>query len=224
MVHKFVFFLIILIFVRAIEVELTYEGTNFGNPVYDCKGSALSAHLANIPVYYINLDSAEKRNNQFRYLFACISHQLRRVTGVNGSDSEEVRKYLLNPDIRALPGVIDSLPNGTWDGLQYVPQVEEYREVFLGSLGCTLAHLKVALEIFKAGHEYALVLEDDASPELADLWYGTVQGWIKSIGPDWSALQLSAVGSLFYWTGRFTQAENYTSRQVITYGNWYEVM
>lgn len=185
----------------------------------DCTNSPLLVHLNNIPTYYINLDSAEHRRDQFLSLFTCIHHQLHRISGVNGSDPDDVQKYLLN-DVHTLPGVIDSLPNGLWDGIQHVPQVESYNKIFRGSLGCTLAHLKAALEIFRAGHDYALVLEDDASPELADMWYGTIPGWIESLHPGWSALQLSAVGSLFYWTGRFSQAENYTDRQVITFGNW----
>lgn len=183
----------------------------------DCSQISLYKHLKDVPLYFINLDSAIDRRNRFLIQYECM--KLRRIAGVNASD-EVILNSLLKNDISTLPGTIDSLADGIWNGKTFIQQNRTQSQAFIGALGCTLAHLKTALAIFRAGHEYALVLEDDASPELAYMWFGSIEGWIHSLDSSWSALQLSAIGSLFFWSARFEVAEKYESRQVIFQDGW----
>jgi hypothetical protein len=207
-----------LILSFSIILSKAQETINNENIYSICYQSGLFQHLKEIPIYYINLDNAIQRKERFLTNFGCLNPI--RIPGVNASDSAYLSQTIIN-QISDVPGLIDELHDGIWDGKSQIVNSDIENPRFLGALGCTLSHLKTALLFQNTGQEYALVLEDDASPELSNMWYGNIPGWIESVGSDWSALQLSAVGSLFFWSSRFEAAENYTARQVVVQEKWF---
>ena len=55
------------------------------------------------------------------------------------------------------------------------------------------------------------------------MWFGSMSGWIETVqktNSEWSALQLSAVGSLFFWSARFEASEDFEARQIIMQDGW----
>ena len=127
-------------------------------------------------MYYINLDGAKRRHNDFLESFGCIpENRLHRISGVNGSDTDDVGHHIVN-DMKTIAGVIEDLPGRVWEKGSYIQQMKTPQLHWHGALGTTISHLKAALQMYNDGHDYALILEDDVSPELVPLWHGTIEG------------------------------------------------
>ena len=69
---------------------------------------------SNIPVYYINMDSATQRRDKFLSMFGCLDPI--RIAGVNASDPSNVKKYL-SLGLSTIPGVAEhDLGEEEWNG------------------------------------------------------------------------------------------------------------
>ena len=64
---------------------------------------------------------------------------------------------------------------------------------YLSRLGCALSHLKAILRAHDDGREYALIMEDDATPDLVPTWAGSLSDFVKTLPEDWTIVQLSAL-------------------------------
>lgn len=170
--------------------------------------------VINMPVYFINLESAVGRRFVFEKEFGCLN--LSRIVGVEYVNENSIAKFIEN-DLDAIAGDIGI--SGTWDGKSFLRQ--NRTSSFYGALGCTLSHLVIALEVHKLGYEKVLVLEDDASSELFPFWYGNIDGWLSALSTGWSALQLSAIGLLPFWNHVFDQSRSQYRRQSIFHDTWY---
>ena len=147
------------------SVNMTFfdEGVEI-SPKSSCLDERLISFL-DIPIFYINLDNAIERRNKFERYFGCAN--LTRVPGVLGRDHEEVSKWLAKP-ILLSPGLAEhdeELGESEWDGIVQRP-LRRISPMFLGALGCTIAHIRAMAAISRLNLPYALIMEDDMTPEL----------------------------------------------------------
>lgn len=98
-----------------------------------------------IPCYYINLDRSIGRRKKMEKITAPISNRTTRVPAIDGKKMEDA---------------------GIMHGIQYVTNFK----LSSSQIACTLSHIKTIKMIEDAGHDAALVLEDDASFDLVPFW------------------------------------------------------
>ena len=148
------------------------------------------------PTYYVNLDKSEERRARVERLFGGFTN-LERVAGVDGHNKRAVLDVLSEDHCppSALPNSFDegSLGVGRGSG------------TYLSRLGCALSHLKAILRAHDDGREYALILEDDATPDLVPTWAGSLSDFVETLPEDWTIVQLSALSYEDKLTDLFTQ-------------------
>jgi GR25 family glycosyltransferase involved in LPS biosynthesis len=161
--------------------------------------------LYSMDIMYINLDNKTQRRHDFLAAFEkyCSKERstgsLHRIRGVNGSDADELDKYL-DCDIATLPGLVELAPGEKeWDTVSKRPQWST-GPMWRGAIGCALAHLSAALKVVELGVDYALVLEDDMTLELLPYWpRGAFQSTIAQLPVGWEAVQLSLICGPEVW-------------------------
>ena len=199
------------------SVNMTFfdEGVEI-SPKSSCLDERLISFL-DIPIFYINLDNAIERRNKFERYFGCAN--LTRVPGVLGRDHEEVSKWLAKP-ILLSPGLAEhdeELGESEWDGIVQRP-LRRISPMFLGALGCTIAHIRAMAAISRLNLPYALIMEDDMTPELFPTILNSSSIYklstiIKQLPSNWSAVELSAITGEGAWKElmdrlKSTQVEN----------------
>jgi GR25 family glycosyltransferase involved in LPS biosynthesis len=122
------------------------------------------------PAFYINLDSDVEKNqfiqDQIQY-YDC-SDGVTRISAIDGRQSKP--EFL---DIHSMRYPIVS--NLTLTNPE---------------LGCLLSHLKVIIQGYLSGHEFIIVLEDDAYFKHARLWNKTMFQIVQDAPSDWNILNL----------------------------------
>lgn len=148
------------------------------------------------PTYYVNLDKSEDRRERVERLFGGFTN-LERVAGVDGHNKRAVLNVLSEDHCppSALPNSFDEGTLGVRRG----------SGTYLSRLGCALSHLKAILRAHDDGREYALILEDDATPDLVPTWAGSLSDFVKTLPEDWTIVQLSALSYEDKLTDLFTQ-------------------
>ena len=120
-----------------------------------------------IGVYWINLErSKERRKNMLELLKDPVFNGMtkHRIEAYDGGDPNVEKK------MRTMIPMSDKL------------SVKEY--------ACLLSHLKTILSVSKSNHEYALILEDDASLEYKPYWKTTIMQCIHGAPYDWDIIQV----------------------------------
>lgn len=135
------------------------------------------------PTYYVNLDKSEDRRERVERLFAPFKH-LHRVPGIDGHSKSSVMDVLSS---KCPPSM---LPNSFDEGNLGVHRGDG---TYLSRLGCTLSHVKAILKAHDDERDYALILEDDATPDLVPTWHGTLRDFVETLPEDWTIVQLSAL-------------------------------
>lgn len=136
------------------------------------------------PTYYVNLDHSPDRRERMERFFNTFS-ELKRVPGVDGHSKTDVLHTLSMKHCppAQLPRSFDDVNLG----------VKKGSATYLSRLGCTLSHLRAILRAYDDKREYALILEDDATPDLVPTWPGSLKQYIETLPDDWTIVQLSAL-------------------------------
>jgi GR25 family glycosyltransferase involved in LPS biosynthesis len=137
------------------------------------------------PTYYVNLNQSFERRERMERLFAGTFPELTRVPGIDGHNKTDVQHAL-----SAKHCAPEQLPH-SFDDVNLA--VKRGSGTYLSRLGCTLSHLRAILKAYDDGREYALILEDDATPDLIPTWPGSFQQYVEMLPKDWSIVQLSAL-------------------------------
>ena len=148
------------------------------------------------PTYYVNLDKSEERRARVERLFGGFTN-LERVAGVDGHNKRAVLDVISGDHCppSALPNSFDEGSLGVRRG----------SGTYLSRLGCALSHLKAILRAHDDGRDYALILEDDATPDLVPTWAGSLSDFVETLPEDWTIVQLSALSYEDKLTDLFTQ-------------------
>jgi len=73
--------------------------------------------------------------------------------------------------------------------------VKKFSARYMKALSASLSHLTAIYKAFDDGAETALILEDDATPDLIPTWTKEMDEYILKLPEDWTIVQLSAIGS-----------------------------
>lgn len=194
---------------RLIEHE-KYEGDNF------CIYSELASAI-DMPVFYINLDESVDRRLAMEKYYGCLN--LNRIPAISFKEDSDWLKHPFSD----VAGLVDDLYGQKIDPFAKRPQ-EPYLTpnvlpTYLATIGCLLSHLRAAYIVASLQLPYALILEDDMTPELFPGWSGASISDIIS-NHNFSALQLSLLGpiELFEAFGR-SMGDGVTT--AISNENWY---
>lgn len=144
----------------------------------------VTSFLETCPTYYVNLDHSPDRRERMEKFFNTFS-ELKRVPGVDGHSRTDVLHTLSMKHCppAQLPHSFDDVNLG----------VKKGSATYLSRLGCTLSHLRAILRAYDDKREYALILEDDATPDLVPTWPGSLKQYIETLPDDWTIVQLSAL-------------------------------
>lgn len=129
-------------------------------------GALAGGPMVDLPVYYVNMDAHTDRRQRIETRLTALRPPpplVVRVAGVDGL-------------ARMSTG-----GSGVHSGFEWESA---------GELGCTLSHLAAAKQIYLAGHEAAIVLEDDAHLGLAGLWPRPVSWLTRQLPTNWTTIQL----------------------------------
>jgi hypothetical protein len=176
MKHKLILLIIILIIICFLIVWFIYLNPRMLSDKYTYLIKNLSDNDPNItrdriiyPVYYINLDRDVQRNNEM---------------------IEQFSKYhITNPTrIQAIYGKgFNSLKKGEDQGIKFTNTFK----LSAGELGCTLSHLCAIRKGYEDGHEFIVVMEDDAGLDLIPYWPFDLPVLIGNIKEDWNVIQMT---------------------------------
>eukprot|EP01041_Mallomonas_annulata_P013237 gene13237-28002_t len=145
-----------------------------------------------IPILFINLDHAIERKEQFLKRFGCLN--ITRIPGILGRNLTEISKWMSNP-ISTTPSIAESSEGEKeWDGLSQRNPPKILSSEFLGALGCILAHLRAIATIQYLNLPYAIIMEDDMTPEVYPYWSDlNINFILYQLPSTWSAIELSAI-------------------------------
>ena len=148
------------------------------------------------PTYYVNLDKSVDRRTRVERLFGGFTN-LKRVAGVDGHSKRAVLDVLSEEHCppSELPSSFDEANLGVRRG----------SGTYLSRLGCSLSHIRAILQAHDDGQEYALILEDDATPDLIPTWSGSLSDFVETLPEDWTIVQLSALSYEDKLTDLYTQ-------------------
>lgn len=124
----------------------------------------ISHNNIDIPIYYINLKRSPERHEYMQKQIE--QHNVKfwtRIEGVNGKTDPTVK---------------------------YINNFNKFRTLTNGEVGCCLSHLRAIKQAYDDGVEYALILEDDASFDLAAHWDKPLSEIIARAPENWTILQL----------------------------------
>ena len=176
--------------------------------------AAASARPVDLPVYWITLDPTSTRATRLR-------SQLQRVavshTAIAASGRAQASVALASRSLVVMStGLLDTTnvtlsPTGPMTtGARQDPDAV----VSLSVIACTLSHMKAIREAYLAGHERALILEDDVSLRSALLWPHSLSAMTRGgavPGGNVGVLQLASHGHTFLEYTRGLHASYFTS-------------
>jgi GR25 family glycosyltransferase involved in LPS biosynthesis len=122
------------------------------------------------------------------------------TTRVQGPSHRDIDEYLsrLNVDIKKEHRWFGSIRRRRQllkDGNRVAGNRSFVSEI-KGEIGCFLAHLRAINLAYRAGHEFAVILEDDSSLELVPQWRQPLEEIIRALPVGWDHYQLSLHASL----------------------------
>ena len=138
-----------------------------------------SSAFGDVPVFWINLDRSTARRAQMEAQFA--AHGVRH-TRVRAVDGRTLFADESSPGARAARDRCVELPPGGAAELENSP----------GELGCTLSHVLCCVAALRAGHERALVMEDDIHLDYVGRWATSLDEVAAAAPGDWDVLQARA--------------------------------
>jgi hypothetical protein len=144
-----------------------------------------------MPVFYINLDESIDRRLAMEKYYGCLD--LYRIPAIAFTQDSDWLKHPFS----SVPGLVDDLHGDAIDPFGKRPQ-KPYLEpdvlpTYLATIGCLLSHLRAAYIVASLQLPYALIFEDDMTPELFPGWRGSRISDIIA-HHNFSALQLSVLG------------------------------
>lgn len=131
-------------------------------------------YMTNLPVYFISLDRSSERTREFLARLERFSRSIVHIQAVNGRNKSQVEA---------------SVQQSYGELFLNVP--EERKKARPAVVGCTLSQLKAIRAAYLAGHDLALVMEDDMSLDLAPWWGMSLDDYVQTLPEGWQASQLS---------------------------------
>ena len=123
-------------------------------------------------VYWINLDRSKERKKNME--------QILKDPSFDGMEKYRIEAYDgLDPETETIMRTMIPITNP---------------KVTIKEYACFLSHLKSILTFSNSNHEYALILEDDASLDYKPYWTNTFMECIHDAPLDWEILQLCFFG------------------------------
>ena len=129
--------------------------------------------MITIPVYYINMDKSKDRNEWMIEQLSKNVERYYRVSGVNGYE-------------------IQNKEHDTVDGLEFY---NDFKDLTLPQIGCTLSHLKAIQTAYENGENIVIIMEDDVYVDMTNLLDDSVEEFVKNAPEEWEILQLVHLGS-----------------------------
>jgi len=129
-------------------------------------------YFISIPVYYINMDKDVERN---KWMISQLSKNVStfyRVPGVNG-------KLIKNK-------MMDSIPYNNI----FIRFKNDFSELILPEIGCTLSHLFAIKTAFENGENVAIIMEDDIYIDITNILYTKIEELVQNGPKDWEIIQL----------------------------------
>lgn len=145
------------------------------------------------PIYWINLDSSIPRRRFMEHLFWSLPvppQSTTRVPAVNVTTVQQMLtpsstppRLLLHPAITLIEQ--QQQKDSTID-TSIDPRL--YNHYHMSEVACTLSHLHAIHQAYQDGHDFVLILEDDAvlTPSLVGEYHARL---IQAAPPDWHVLQ-----------------------------------
>eukprot|EP01053_Blabericola_migrator_P001592 Blabericola_migrator_1__1591@NODE_1422_length_4576_cov_143_286316_g946_i0_p3_GENE_NODE_1422_length_4576_cov_143_286316_g946_i0NODE_1422_length_4576_cov_143_286316_g946_i0_p3_ORF_typecomplete_len379_score57_74Glyco_transf_25/PF01755_17/4_2e19_NODE_1422_length_4576_cov_143_286316_g946_i014102546 len=138
-----------------------------------------------VPLYFINMDEDSDRRAYMESVFGSVrSKDEERVKAIKTTEMNLLIKYF---DPRSIPDAAK---------LRKDKHYETYRiwKALPGQLGNTLSHLRAVERAYESGHEYAVIMEDDAGDVSTHLWPSSnLSLYIRAankLNSKWSAIRL----------------------------------
>lgn len=125
--------------------------------------------MITIPVYYINMDKSKDRNEWMIQQLSKNVDRYYRVPAVNGYS-------------------IQNKEQDTVDGVEFY---NNFKELTLPELGCTLSHLKAIQTAYENGEDMAIIMEDDVYIDMTNLLDNSVEELVENAPIEWEILQLA---------------------------------
>lgn len=135
-----------------------------------------SLYEKQMPVYWINMDSANvRRKNMYNNL-----HNIRnvRISAVNGSQANLKTTSMQIKDVHFV-----EFSKETNVYRKHIENTYSYKE-----LACTLSHIKAIQHAYDAGHNMVIISEDDV--EFLPHFWAILPYFIKTAPINWDVLQL----------------------------------
>lgn len=123
-----------------------------------------------IPVYFINMDKDIDRRHYMESQLPNHFERYYRIPGVNGK-------------------LIKNKNHDIVDGIEFI---NEFEDLSLSEIGCTLSHLFAIKTVYDNGEEIACIMEDDVYMNLLNIQDESLDDFVKEINNnlDWEILQL----------------------------------
>mmetsp|Transcript_19012 Transcript_19012/g.40108 ORF Transcript_19012/g.40108 Transcript_19012/m.40108 type:complete len:627 (-) Transcript_19012:17-1897(-) len=140
------------------------------------------------PIFWINLaESTQRRDavlDSFSSIGICSNHFRVPAYDIVAAHNLWRRRLLFHPDI-----MLEKMNEQTDTGSQKILGVYDYKEA-----ACLLSHLNAIKQAYDAGHEFALILEDDAllSTLFKEMWFE----YTRLAPGGWKILQFATVNPL----------------------------
>lgn len=144
------------------ELEQLVKEIDIYNSLYPRK------QMITIPVYYINMDKSKDRNEWMIQQLSKNVDLYYRVPAVNGY----------------------SIQNKEHDIVDGVEFYNDFKELTLPEIGCTLSHLKAIHTAYENGENIAIIMEDDVYVDMINLLDDSVEELVKNAPEEWEILQL----------------------------------
>jgi GR25 family glycosyltransferase involved in LPS biosynthesis len=144
------------------ELEQLVKEIDIYNSLYPRK------QMITIPVYYINMDKSKDRNEWMIQQLSKNVDRYYRVSAVNGY----------------------SIQNKEHDIVDGVEFYNDFKELTLPEIGCTLSHLKAIHTAYENGENIAIIMEDDVYVDMINLLDDSVEELVKNAPEEWEILQL----------------------------------
>jgi GR25 family glycosyltransferase involved in LPS biosynthesis len=133
----------------------------------------LKNNKINIPTYYINLDRCVERKNNLIKEFKKFSPET-KLTRIKSVDGKLIKN---NTFINFIDKETQFL----------ITKQSNYTK---GEIACTLSHLHAIKTAYNNGDDYALIIEDDVSLELSNMWPYSLKELIDKSPKDCGIIQL----------------------------------
>ena len=152
-----------------------------------CGNEASVGSKMTVPVYFINLDRHPEREARVREDFKGTKSRLVRVPGFDAAEHSE-------RDLTALfGGSRGKLPTSSTTDDPDTGAPQNQRVGRLGSIGCTISHLRAVAAAYDAGESHAVILEDDQRNEFESRWPdASLTEFISRLPANWKIVNLGA--------------------------------